>query len=103
MDGDSLGSAIALDYILTNTQNSLYCPIDIPQYLHYFDDWSRVSSDFDSNFKIWKCFGKTTIELTSLHHNITDILRNLGRCVSFNSASNLPDLWCWGGARFLDF
>lgn len=46
-DGDSLGSAIALDYILTNTQNSLYCPIDIPQYLHYFDDWSRVSSDFD--------------------------------------------------------
>ncbi len=46
-DGDSLGSAIALDYILTSTENTLYCPIDIPQYLHYFDDWSRVSIDFD--------------------------------------------------------
>lgn len=45
-DGDSLGSAIALDYILTDTENTLYCPIDIPQYLHYFDDWSRVSIDF---------------------------------------------------------
>lgn len=46
-DGDSLGSAIALDYILADTENTLYCPIDIPQYLHYFDDWSRVSIDFD--------------------------------------------------------
>jgi len=46
-DGDSLGSAIALDYILKDTENSLYCPIDIPKYLHYFPDWSRVSSDFD--------------------------------------------------------
>lgn len=46
-DGDSLGSAIALDYILKNTENSLYCPIDIPKYLHYFPDWSRVSSEFD--------------------------------------------------------
>lgn len=46
-DGDSLGSAIALDYILTDTENTLYCPIDIPKYLHYFDDWSRVDIDFD--------------------------------------------------------
>lgn len=46
-DGDSLGSAIALDYILTNSENSLYCPVDIPRYLHYFPDWSRVSNDFD--------------------------------------------------------
>jgi phosphoesterase RecJ-like protein len=46
-DGDSLGSAIALDYILKNTENSLYCPVDIPKYLHYFPDWSRVSNEFD--------------------------------------------------------
>lgn len=46
-DGDSLGSAIALDYILKNTENSLYCPVDIPKYLHYFSDWSRVSNEFD--------------------------------------------------------
>lgn len=46
-DGDSLGSAIALDYILQNTENYLYCPVDIPRYLHYFDDWSRVEIEFD--------------------------------------------------------
>lgn len=46
-DGDSLGSAIALDYILKATENYLYCPVDIPKYLHYFSDWSRVEIDFD--------------------------------------------------------
>lgn len=46
-DGDSLGSAIALDYILSGTENSLYCPVDIPKYLRYFSDWSRVSIEFD--------------------------------------------------------
>lgn len=46
-DGDSLGSAIALDYLLADKEITLYCPVDIPQYLHYFDDWSRVTNEFD--------------------------------------------------------
>ncbi len=46
-DGDSLGSAIALDYLLSDKDVSLYCPVDIPKYLHYFTDWSRVTKDFD--------------------------------------------------------
>lgn len=46
-DGDSLGSAIALDYLLKNKDISLYCPVDIPGYLHYFTDWARVSNEFD--------------------------------------------------------
>ncbi len=46
-DGDSLGSAIALDYILDQTENSLYCPVDIPKYLRYYPDWSRVTNEFD--------------------------------------------------------
>jgi len=46
-DGDSLGSAIALDYLLQDKDNSLYCPVDIPKYLHYFADWSRVTNEFD--------------------------------------------------------
>lgn len=46
-DGDSLGSAIALDYLLKDKEISLYCPVDIPKYLHYFEDWSRISNDFD--------------------------------------------------------
>ena len=46
-DGDSLGSAIALDYLLDGKDVSLYCPIDVPKYLHYFSDWSRVTNEFD--------------------------------------------------------
>ena len=46
-DGDSLGSAIALDYLLSDKQISLYCSVDIPKYLHYFADWSRVTNEFD--------------------------------------------------------
>lgn len=46
-DGDSLGSAIALDYLLNGFEVSMYCPIDIPKYLHYFPDWSRVTTEFD--------------------------------------------------------
>lgn len=46
-DGDSLASAIALDYLLGDKEISLYCPVDIPKYLHYFTDWSRVTNEFD--------------------------------------------------------
>ncbi len=46
-DGDSLGSALALDYILSDKEISLYCPIDLPKYLRYFKDWSRVTDEFD--------------------------------------------------------
>lgn len=46
-DGDSLGSALALDYLLDDHEISLYCPVDIPKYLRYFPDWSRVTNEFD--------------------------------------------------------
>ena len=46
-DGDSMGSAIALDYLLKDAEVSLYCPVDVPRYLHYFPDWSRVTNEFD--------------------------------------------------------
>ena len=46
-DGDSLGSAIALDYLLADHASTLYCPVDIPKYLRYFPDWSRVTNEFD--------------------------------------------------------
>lgn len=53
-DGDSMGSAIALDYLLSENQTalgsievSLYCPVDIPKYLHYFKDWSRITNEFN--------------------------------------------------------
>ena len=46
-DGDSLGSAISLDYLFSDKEVSLYCPVDIPKYLRYFTDWSRVTNEFD--------------------------------------------------------
>ena len=47
-DGDSLGSALALDEILgDNYETTLYCPVDIPKYLRYLKDWSRVEIDFN--------------------------------------------------------
>ena len=48
-DCDSLCSALSLDYLLKGHEVSLYCPVDIPKYLRYFDDWSRVSNEFDFN------------------------------------------------------
>ena len=42
-----MGSAIALDYLLKDAEVSLYCPVDVPRYLHYFSDWSRVTNEFD--------------------------------------------------------
>ena len=46
-DGDSMGSAIALDYLLADKEITLYCPVDVPKYLRYFPDWSRVTNEFD--------------------------------------------------------
>ncbi|MCL2444552.1 DHH family phosphoesterase [Candidatus Saccharibacteria bacterium] len=47
-DGDSLGSALALEEVLGDLGKEvhLYCPVDIPKYLRYMEGWSRVSSDF---------------------------------------------------------
>ena len=45
-DGDSLGSALALDYLLRDKTITLYCPVDIPKYLRYYQDWSRITNDF---------------------------------------------------------
>ena len=46
-DGDSLGSALALEGLLEGKEVSLYCPVDTPKYLRYFDGWSRVTNEFD--------------------------------------------------------
>lgn len=47
-DGDSVGSALALEEILGDLGKtvSLYCPVDVPKYLRYFPGWDRVTHDF---------------------------------------------------------
>lgn len=49
-DGDSLGSALALEEILGDMGKdiSLYCPVDIPKYLRYFSGWDRVTANLDT-------------------------------------------------------
>lgn len=50
-DGDSLGSALALEEILSDLGKEvvLYCPVDIPKYLRYVTGWDRVVGDFDTS------------------------------------------------------
>jgi phosphoesterase RecJ-like protein len=50
-DGDSLGSALALEEILGDLGKkiSLYCPVEIPKYLRYIKGWDRVEAKFDTN------------------------------------------------------
>jgi phosphoesterase RecJ-like protein len=50
-DGDSTGSALALEEILGDMGKtvSLYCPVDVPKYLRYIEGWDRIESDFDTS------------------------------------------------------
>lgn len=47
-DGDSLGSALALEEILSDAGKDvvLFCAIDIPKYMHYISGWDRVVKDW---------------------------------------------------------
>lgn len=50
-DGDSLGSALALEEILSDLGKDvvLYCAIDIPKYMHYIQGWDRVVKDWPND------------------------------------------------------
>lgn len=51
-DGDSLGSALALEQILGDLGKEpiLYCGVDIPPYLRYLKGWDRVEKDLPIQF-----------------------------------------------------
>ena len=50
-DGDSLGSSLALEEILSDLGKEvmLYCPVEIPKYMRYMSGWDRVVQDFDTS------------------------------------------------------
>jgi phosphoesterase RecJ-like protein len=50
-DGDSLGSSVALEAILSDLGKDvvMYCPVEIPKYLRYIKGWDRVVDDFDTS------------------------------------------------------
>lgn len=51
-DGDSLGSAVALEHILGDMGKEpiLYCGVDMPPYLRYLEGWDRVERDLPIKF-----------------------------------------------------
>lgn len=51
-DGDSLGSALALEQILHDMHKEplLYCGVDIPSYLSYMAGWDRTQKDLPKQF-----------------------------------------------------
>lgn len=53
-DGDSLGSALALEEILGDIGKEivLYCPVEIPKYMRYIKGWDRVINQFDTSFDL---------------------------------------------------
>jgi phosphoesterase RecJ-like protein len=50
-DGDSLGSALALEEIFSEMGKAvaLHCPVQIPTYLRHVAGWDRVSADFPTD------------------------------------------------------
>lgn len=53
-DGDSLGSSLALEAILSDMGKkvSMYCAVEMPKYLRYAQGWDRVQSDLPKNFDV---------------------------------------------------
>ncbi|MFZ1250493.1 MAG: DHH family phosphoesterase [Candidatus Microsaccharimonas sp.] len=53
-DGDSLGSSLALEELLTEAGKDvkLYCAIDIPKYMHYIPGWDRVEKDWPTDREV---------------------------------------------------
>lgn len=76
-DGDSLGSALALEEILSDLGKDvvLFCAIDIPKYMHYITGWDRVTKDWprDRDFAIIvdtssELLMQQALELTGVRH-----------------------------------
>lgn len=51
-DGDSLGSSLALEAILSEMGKNVYmvCAVDIPSYLRHLAGWDRVEKEIPQNF-----------------------------------------------------
>lgn len=53
-DGDSLGSSLALEELLSEAGKDvkLYCAIDIPKYMRYINGWDRVEKDWPTDREV---------------------------------------------------
>lgn len=64
-DADSLGSALALEQILSEQGKhvALYCGVDMPGYLKYLQGWSRVLPDLPQQFDLSIVVDASTLTL----------------------------------------
>lgn len=64
-DGDSLGTALALDTIFAKLgkETFLYCGVDMPSYLHYMRGWGRVSNELPQDFDLSVIVDASTMTL----------------------------------------
>lgn len=53
-DGDSMGTALALEHIIGDLGKSpyLYCGANIPNHLMHLEGWDRINKDLPSNFDL---------------------------------------------------
>lgn len=77
-DGDSLGTALALEEILEDLGKKvhLYCPVDIPKYLRYAKGWDRVNDEFhydDDLYIIVDTSSKTLLEKALVPENVAQL------------------------------
>ncbi len=77
-DGDSLGSALALEEILGDLGKkvSLYCPVDIPKYLRYAKGWDRIRDELPTDaelFLIVDTASKTLMEKALTPENLAQL------------------------------
>lgn len=77
-DGDSLGTALALEEILEELGKKvhLYCPVDIPKYLRYAKGWDRVSGEFnhsDDLYIIVDTASKTLLDKALVPENLAQL------------------------------
>jgi phosphoesterase RecJ-like protein len=51
-DADSLGSALALEHILSDIGKKVdfYCAVEVPSYLRYMSGWDRINKDLPRSF-----------------------------------------------------
>lgn len=77
-DGDSLGTALALEEILgdLNKKTHLYCPVAIPKYLRYASGWDRVTDNFahdDDLYIIVDTASKTLLDKALTPENVAQL------------------------------
>lgn len=95
-DGDSLGSSLALEAILSDMGKkvSMYCAVEMPKYLRYLKGWDRVQSDLPKEFDlsiIVDTGSKALLEKALAPHNQARITKNPVIVIDHHAtASDLP-------------